>query len=214
MVFQNRIDAGRQLATRLSDLTGSPDTIVLGIPRGGVVVAAEVAKTLGLPLDVFLARKLGVPGQEELAFGAVTADGARYLDSEIVRLARLAEPQIERITEAARHTLEERTRLYRGDRPPVQIAEKKVVLVDDGIATGSSVYAAIRALRTLHPTQVIVAVPVAPLSTASWLMREADRFECVQAPSSFQAVGQFYREFPQLTDPEVNETLRKSLGQS
>ena len=203
MVFADRCDAGRRLAAELTDLANDPQAIVLGIPRGGVVVAAEIARALALPLDVFLARKLGVPGQEELAFGAITADGTRYLDEEIVRATRLTGAQIDQITRVTQKLLEERANLYRTGRPPLEVAEQKAILVDDGIATGSSLYAAIRALRALRPLEMIVAAPVAPDSTSAWLRAQVDRFVCLQTPPYFQAVGQFYSSFPQVTDEEV-----------
>ena len=209
MVFVDRIDAGRRLATELADLANDLHAIVLGIPRGGVIVAGEIARALRLPLDIFLARKLGVPGQEELAFGAVTADGTRYLDEEIVRAVRLTETQIDQITRATQQLVEERANLYRAGRPPFEVAEKKSILVDDGIATGSSLYAAIRALRALRPRQVIVAAPVAPDSTSAWLRAQVDRFVCLQTPPHFQAVGQFYSSFPQVTDEEVISVLNE-----
>jgi putative phosphoribosyl transferase len=209
MVFADRRDAGRRLAVELADLANDPQAIVLGIPRGGVVVAAEIARALRLPLDIFLARKLGVPGQEELAFGAMTADGTRYLDEEIVHATRLTETQIDQITRAAQQLLEERARLYRRGHAPLEVAGKKAILVDDGIATGSSLYAAIRALRTLRPAQVIVAAPVAPDSTSAGLCAQVDRLVCLQTPPYFQAVGQFYSSFQQVTDEEVIEILNE-----
>jgi len=214
MVFANRSDAGRQLAALLAaevpGLKDSPNTIVLGIPRGGVAVAAEIADTLNVPLDVFLARKLGVPGHEELAFGAVAANGTRYLDGQIVRHAGLTQPQIDEITSAALQLLEERANLYRGGREPLQVTGKSAILVDDGIATGASFHAAIHALRELHPAQLIAAVPVAPPSTASRLSAHVDRLVCPHTPSSFVAVGQFYGEFPQLSDAKVIHILNTS----
>jgi putative phosphoribosyl transferase len=210
MRFADRSEAGRQLAAALSDFAGSPDTIVLGIPRGGVAVAVEIARTLHLPLDVFLARKLGVPGQEELAFGAVAANGTRYLDKQIVSAAGLSEADIEKIAAATLNVLEERAALYRAGREPLQIAERSVVLVDDGIATGASFFAAIQALRQLHPGEIVAAAPVAPLSTAMWLRPHVDRLVCLETPQRFQAVGQFYGTFPQLSDSDVIELLTAS----
>jgi putative phosphoribosyl transferase len=210
MIFEDRSDAGRQLAAALSDLAASPNTIVLGIPRGGVAIAAEIARALHLPLDVFLVRKLGVPGQEELAFGAVTANGTRYLDEQIVRRARLTHARIDRITYATLQVLEERAALYRAGREPLHVDGKSTILVDDGIATGASFYAAINALRQLHPAHIIAATPVAPQSTASWLHAQVDRLVCLASPQRFQAVGQFYAHFPQLSDNEVIQLLSAS----
>ena len=203
MIFADRSDAGRQLAAALCDLADSPQTIVLGIPRGGVAVAAEIARALRLPLDVFLARKLGVPGHEELAFGAVAANGSRYLDQQIVRLTGLTEPEIDQIAAATLKLLEQRAAIYRAGRAPLQVAGRSAILVDDGIATGASFYAAIYALRQLKPTRITAAIPVAPPSTAGWLRAQVDRFVCLDTPYHFQAVGQFYRMFPQLSDEDV-----------
>jgi putative phosphoribosyl transferase len=208
MIFQDRSDAGRQLAAALSDLADSPNAIVLAIPRGGVAVAAEIARALHLPLDVFLARKLGVPGHEELAFGAVTANGTRYLDEQIVRQARLTKARIDQITGDTLQVLEERAKLYRAGREPLHIAGRSTILVDDGIATGASFYAAVNALRQLHPAQIIAATPVAPPSTASRLRTQVDRLVCLDTPLRFQAVGQFYASFPQLSDGEVIQLLQ------
>lgn len=210
MLFANRSDAGRQLATALADLRDSPDAIVLGIPRGGVAVAAEIARSLHLPLDIFLARKLGVPGHEELAFGAVAANGTRYLDAQIVQHARLTQEQIDEITGATLRLLKERANLYRAGREPLHVEGKAAILVDDGIATGSSFHAAIFALRELHPAQVIAATPVAPPSTAARLATYVDRFVCLQTPPGFFAVGQFYAEFAQLCDSDVVQLLNSS----
>jgi putative phosphoribosyl transferase len=210
MLFADRSDAGRQLAAALADLADSPTATVLGIPRGGVAVAAEIASALHLPLDIFLARKLGVPGDEELAFGAVAADGTRYLDEKIIRAVGVTRPQIDQITEAALRLLEERSNLYRAGREPLQVSGRSVVLVDDGIATGATFHASIQALRQLHPAQLIAATPVAPPSTAAWLSRHVDRFVCLQTPHRFFAVHQFYAEFPQLSDSDVIHLLNSS----
>jgi putative phosphoribosyl transferase len=210
MLFADPSDGGRQLAAALSDFADSPNTIVLGIPRGGVAVAAEIARTLHLSLDVFLVRKLGVPGHEELAFGAVAANGTRYLDKQIVSAAGITEAEIDKIATATLNVLEERAALYRAGREPLQIAERSVILVDDGIATGASFFAAIQALRQLHPGEIIAATPVAPLSTAMWLRTYVDRLVCIETPPRFQAVGQFYGAFPQLSDSDVIELLTAS----
>lgn len=210
MIFADRSDAGRQLAAALCDFADSPRTIVLGIPRGGVAVAAEIARILRLPLDVFLARKLGVPGHEELAFGAVAANGSRYLDQQIVRLSGLTQPEIDQITAATLKLLEQRAETYRAGREPLQVTGMSTILVDDGIATGASFYAAIHALRQLEPARIIAAIPVAPPSTASWLRPQVDRFVCLDTPYRFQAVGQFYSRFPQLSDEDVMRLLTMS----
>lgn len=209
MVFANREDAGRQLAEQLRDFTGRNDIIVLGIPRGGVPVAFQVASALHAPLDILLARKLGVPGHEELAFGAVAADDGRYLDDQIVRAADLSSQQIEQITAQVRKVLHQRASLYRGNRPPLDLAGRVVILVDDGIATGSSVYAAIHALRQMGPAMLVLAVPVMPASTYAWLQTKVDRLVCLYAPREFYAVGQFYADFGQVEDEEVISLLHR-----
>ncbi len=210
MVFEDRADAGRQLAKQLGRYAHRPDVIVLGVPRGGVSVAFEVATALHAPLDVFLSRKLGVPGQPELAFGAVSAGGGRYLDEGIVRSAGISNAQVEQITAEVRHELDRRAALYRGDRPPLQVEGKTVILVDDGIATGASVYAAVQALRQMQPAKLVVAVPVAPPATWAWLRKVVDEIVCLDLPHTFLAVGEFYEYFTQVEDAEVIELLRRA----
>jgi putative phosphoribosyl transferase len=212
MIFEDRADAGRRLAEQLQEFSGREDVVVLGIPRGGVVVAFEIAAALHVRLDIFLARKLGVPGQEELAFGAVAAGDGRFLDAQQIRLSEISEEQIERITAEVRETLQRRAVQYRGERAPLVVEGRTVVLVDDGIATGASVYAAIRALREMRPAALVLAVPVAPASTCAWLRREVDRLVCLYAPARFLAVGQFYGNFMQVEDEEVVELLRRGSG--
>ena len=209
MIFNDRQDAGRQLAAQLAEFASHGDAIVLGIPRGGVVVAEEIARSLGLPLDIFLSHKLGVPGREELAFGAITAGGGRYLDRQLIDSVMISESDVARITSETKRLLDQRALLYRGDRPPVDVAGKTVILVDDGIATGASAFAAIRALREMRPTAIILAIPVAPVSTCAWLQRSVDRLVCLHAPQDFFAVGQFYRSFAQVEDEEIVRLLKK-----
>jgi len=214
MIFKDRQDAGRQLAKRLMKYAVLGDLTVLGIPRGGVPVAFEIAAALRAPLDIFLSRKLGVPGQEELAFGAVAAGAGRFLDHEIIQAAGISAEQIERITQATRAKLNERARLYRGDQPPISIEGRTVILVDDGIATGASAYAAIQALREMKPKKLVVAVPVAPVSTCNWLRSSlrpnTDELVVAHTPAYFYAVGQFYNHFSQTTDEEVVLLLRRA----
>jgi len=207
VIFLNRADAGRRLAKELSAYADRSDVVVLGIPRGGVVVAFEIAKALHVPLDIFVSRKLGVPGQEELAFGAVSSGAVRILDQEIVSALAISEKQIEECSQAARGELERRERLYRGSRPPLAVEGRTVILVDDGIATGSSMRAAIQALRQLKPARLAVAVPVAPQATWTRLKREVDDLVCVQTPKYFYAIGQFYEDFSQVDDEEVSALL-------
>jgi len=208
IIFQDRADAGYRLANALRAYANRGDVVVLGIPRGGVPVALEVAKALHVPLDIFLSRKLGVPGQEELAFGAIASGGVRVLDQEIIEGVGISKEQIEQITEKVKKELERREHLYRGSRPPLRIEGQTVLLVDDGIATGSSMRAAINSLRQMKPARVVVAVPVAPQSTCSRLRAEVDELVCLQTPKYFYAIGQFYEDFSQIADDEVTELLR------
>jgi putative phosphoribosyl transferase len=185
---------------------------VLGIPRGGVVVAFEAASALRDPLDVFVSRKLGLPRQEELAFGAVATGGVRVLDRQLIEAVGLAHANVERITANARMELERREKLYRAGRQPLVVQGKTVILVDDGIATGSSMRAAIEALRQMGPARVVVAVPVAPSSTCNRLRFEADEVVCVHTPETFFAIGEFYDDFSEVTDEEVAELVRRAAA--
>jgi putative phosphoribosyl transferase len=210
MVFKNREDAGQQLARLLARFANQKDVIVLGIPRGGVSVAYEVARKLHAPLDIFLAQKLGVPGQEELAFGAIALHDGRFLDQEIIRAADISEEQIERITNEAISKLEFRATMYTGDHPPLHLQGRTVILVDDGIATGASTLAAIHGLRQMKPARLILAVPVAPKPSCEWLKSMVDEFVCVDSPVEFYGVGQFYLHFDQVPDEEVIRLLQLS----
>jgi len=209
MIFLNRTEAGRKLAKKLAAYGNRKDEIVLGIPRGGVPVAFEVAGALGAPLDVFIARKLGVPGHEELAFGAVASGGVRILDQQTVEALNISDAEIAGVTAQERKELERRESLYRGGRPPLKVEGLTAILVDDGIATGSSMQAAIAALRQRKPARVVVAVPVAPPSTCDRLRSEADDVVCVYAPEFFYAIGQFYEDFSQVTDKEVMDLVQR-----
>lgn len=208
LIFEDRVDAGRRLAEKLQAYRDRNDVIVLGIPRGGVPVAFEIAKSLHAPLDIFVARKLGVPWQEELAFGAIASGGVRILDQDIVEAVRITPEEIESVTRRASAELKRRESAYRGNRPPLAVEGKTVVLVDDGIATGSSLRAAIAAVRLLKPAHLVVAAPVAPLSTYNRLKRDVDDLVCVGTPVDFFAIGQFYADFSPTTDEEVTELLR------
>ncbi len=210
MKFRDRTEAGRMLARRLRAYAGRSDVIVLGIPRGGVPVAFEVATELSAPLDVFVLRKLGVPGHEELAFGAVASGGARIVDREITEVLEISEPEIERVTANERNELMRRELAYRGGRPPLNLKGLTVIVVDDGIATGSSIRAGIQALRQLKPAKIVIGAPVAPQTTFNRLKSEVDDLVCVETPESFFAIGQFYEGFSQVTDREVVELLKKS----
>lgn len=205
--FPNRREAGRALAERLRGLAGAPDTVVLGLPRGGMPVAAEVAEGLGCPLDVLVVRKLGVPGHEELAMGAVASGGGRVLNEDIVRELGLPRSTVERVSERGREELERREGAFRGDRPPVALQGKTVILVDDGIATGATMRSAVAAVRAFAPARVLVATPVAAVEAVTRLEREADEVVCLAMPEPFVAVGRWYDDFPQTGDGEVRAIL-------
>jgi putative phosphoribosyl transferase len=209
-IFLDRGDAGRQLAAQLAAYANRSDVIVLGIPRGGVPVAYEIAMALGAPLDVFVSRKLGVPWQEELAFGAVAGRGVRILDPEIVGEVGISSDEIERITASVLTEVERRERAYRGDRPRPDLAGKTVILVDDGIATGSSILAAIAALRQWKPAKIVVATPVVPISICNRLGKDGLEVVALMTPKSFAAIGQFYEDFSQVSDEEVIELLSRA----
>jgi putative phosphoribosyl transferase len=210
MIFKNRAEAGRSLAWRLERYADRDHVVVLGVPRGGVPVAFEVAEALRLPLDVFVLRKLGVPGQEELALGATASGGIRVLDRQALCTLQIRPPDLEAITALAQQELKRRETLYRGHEPPLRIAGKTVILVDDGIATGASLVAGIRALAQLRPARIVVAVPVAPPSVCDWLASEVDEIVCVATPEPFSAVGQFYDDFSQISDQEVIRLLARN----
>ncbi len=207
--FRDRADAGRKLAEALSDLKGDPDVVVLGIPRGGVEVAAEVAQALGAPLDVAVTRKLGAPGNPELAIGAVGSDGSVVLDEETIEALRVGEEYLEREIARQMEEVKRRSRLYRGDRPPIPLEGKRVVVVDDGLATGATMLATVRTLRGSNPKEIIVAVPVASPEAVLRLQNEADRVISLMTPAYFWAVGMFYEDFTQVSDEEVQALLSK-----
>jgi putative phosphoribosyl transferase len=210
-VFRDRTEAGRLLARELKAYENSKDVQVLGIPRGGVPVALEIALQLHAPLDVFIVRKLGVPGQEELGFGAIASGGVRFLDDEIVKAVGISALEIESIAAMEEQELARRERAYRGGRPTLNVEGHTVILVDDGIATGSSMQVAINALRQLKPARIVVAVPVAPASTCQRLRPEVDDLICIHMPESFYAIGEFYEDFAQTSDQEVTEAIRRSI---
>jgi putative phosphoribosyl transferase len=210
MSFASRTEAGRELAWHLKKYANREDVIVLGAPRGGVPVAFEVAISLGAPLDVCVLRKLGVPGHEELAFGAIATGGVRILNREIVEALGLTGLDIERVTRTESLELERRERIYRGSRPSLDVSGLIVILVDDGIATGSTMLAAIRALRHMKPAFLILAIPVAPRSTCVRLRSEVDELVCLEMPEPFYGVGQFYDDFSQVSDEEVTGLLDRA----
>jgi len=208
--FADRQDAGRRLAQALSFLQGRRDILVLAVPRGGVVVGKEVARALKAPLDIVIARKIGAPDNPELAIGAVAADGTVAVDEEAVASLGVSQSYIEAATEREQEEIERRLRAYRGDRPPPDVADKTVVLVDDGVATGATTLAAIRYLRKQGPRELILAVPVGPPETVHMLSREVDRVVVLATPELFWAVGAYYDRFEQTSDQEVIDLLREA----
>jgi predicted phosphoribosyltransferase len=210
MRYRDRSEAGRYLAGDLTEYADRPDVIVLALPRGGVPVAFEVARELNAPLDVFLVRKLGLPGREELAMGAIATGGVRVLNEEVVRVLQVPDEVIDAVAVEERQELERREHLYRGDRPPPDVRGRVVILVDDGLATGSTMRAAVAALRKQHPARIVVAVPVGAPDTCAEFRQEADEVVCARTPEPFFAVGLWYADFSQTTDEEVHELLRRA----
>jgi putative phosphoribosyl transferase len=208
--YRDRFEAGAVLAGRLSGLAGRPDLLVLALPRGGVPVAFEVARRLGAELDAFVVRKLGVPGQEQLAMGAIASGGIRVLNESVIGALGIDQETIEAVAAKEQRELERREKLFRGDSPPPQIEDRTVVLVDDGLATGSTMLAAVRALRQQSPARVIVAVPVAAPETCEMMEAEADDVVCAATPEPFHAVGLWYEDFEQTSDEEVRELLERA----
>lgn len=205
--FSDRREAGRVLADALDEYRDKPDVIVLALPRGGVPVAWEVAAALHAPLDVFVVRKLGAPRWEELALGALASGGGVVLNDEVVRSLQISDEQLQQVIERETAELARRETAYRGERAPVELTGKTMILVDDGIATGASMLAAVRAVRSADPAKIVVAVPVAPPSARRQLADAADDVICVTVPGSFLAVGEYYGDFSQTTDDEVRSLL-------
>lgn len=212
--FRDRSDAGRRLAAELREHAHDPNAIVLALPRGGVPVGYEVASALGVPLEVFVVRKLGLPWHEELAMGALASGGVRVLDEDLIRLARVSREDVERVTGWEQAELERRERLYRGDRPFPDLHGRTVILVDDGLATGSTMRAAVTALRLEGPARIVVAVPVAAPETCAAFQHVADEIVCAETPEPFEAVGLWYDDFSQTTDDEVHGLLEQARGRS
>ena len=205
--FIDRYEAGRRLAEKLEKYAGRPDVIVLGLPRGGVPVAFEIARHLRVPLDVFIVRKIGVPGFEELAIGAIASGGVRVLNDEVVRVLPNAQEIIDEATARERIEIERREKLYRDDRQPLALHDRTVILVDDGLATGATMRAAVGALREQDVAHIVVAVPVGAPETCREIETEVDETICAISPTYFEAVGQFYEDFSQTTDDEVKALL-------
>ena len=210
MYFRDRGDAGRRLATGLMDYAGRPDLLVLALPRGGVPVAYEVARALGARLDVFLVRKLGLPGHEELAMGAIASGGVRVLNQDVVNVLQIPEQLIDKVAEAELRELERREHTYRGNRPPPDVHGKTIILVDDGLATGSTMRAAATALRQQGPARIVVGVPVAAPEICEEFRDEVDDIVCAITPEVLFGVGAWYQDFSQTTDDEVRDLLAKA----
>ncbi|MBX7158188.1 MAG: phosphoribosyltransferase [Verrucomicrobiae bacterium] len=210
MRFVNRSQAGQALALRLLKYQDKTNTLILGLPRGGVPVGFQMANLLHLPLDILIVRKLGVPGFEELAFGAIASGDVLMLNQEIVQSLNISEMTIQHIVAKERQELERRETLYRGDKPFPSLTDQTIILVDDGLATGASMRAAIRAVRQKKPSTIIVAVPVGALSTCNELQQEADEVICALTPLHFESVGSWYEDFSQTTDEEVRALLKTS----
>ena len=210
MIYRDRIDAGKQLALRLSEYANPDDVLVLALPRGGVPVAYEVAKALHAPLDIFLVRKLGVPGHEELAMGAISTGGVRVINADVVDYLRIPARAVDAVVDTELRELERRERLYRGSRAEPDVSGKTLILVDDGLATGSTMRAAVEALRQQNPARIVVAVPVSAPETCDEYRMGVDEIICAQTPEPFMGVGMWYRDFSQTTDEEVREILARS----
>jgi putative phosphoribosyl transferase len=212
--LQDRIQAGRLLGSALGAYRGRSDVVVLALPRGGVPVACEVAEALGAQVDLIIVRKLGTPGQEELAMGAIASGGVRVLNRDVIEPLRIPERVIAEVERRERAEIERREHAYRGQRPRPEVAGQCVILVDDGVATGATMRAAIAALRQAKPSRLVVAVPVAPPDTVEVLRGEADEVVCLATPEPFMAIGCWYVAFPQLSDEEVRSRLARSWAPS
>ncbi|MDB6065636.1 MAG: putative phosphoribosyltransferase [Pedosphaera sp.] len=205
--YQNRYEAGEALAAKLRHHAGDPNLLVLALPRGGVPVGYEVATALNAPLDIFLVRKLGVPGYEELAMGAVASGGVKILNDDVIQQVGISGNMIDAIVQEKERELEQQEKIYRGERPPAEIKGRTVILVDDGLATGASMRAAVKAVKKKGPKSVIVAVPIGSVQTCHQLQTEVDEVVCGMTPDPFYAVGAWYSDFMQITDEEVRELL-------
>jgi putative phosphoribosyl transferase len=212
--FLNRTDAGRRLAAELTRFAARSDVVVLGLPRGGVPVAYEIALALDAPLDVFVVRKLGLPGHEEFGIGAIASGGVRIVDESVLRAYGIDAATLDRITERERRELERRERRYRDDRPFPPINHRLVILVDDGLATGSTMRAAVAALRAEGPREIVIAVPVGAPETCAAMRHVADEVVCLETPDPFYAVGLWYEDFEQTTDEEVHDLLERAAARA
>lgn len=212
MLFRDRTEAGKRLAQALQSYADRPDTLVLGLPRGGVPVAFEVAKALKAPLDVFVVRKLGVPRHEEMAMGAIASGGVRVLSQGLVEALNISQAKIDTVTAKEQQELERRERAYRNNRPMPDLSHHTVILVDDGLATGSTMKAAVQALRLQHPHRIVMAVPVASVSVCQEFKQLVDEVVCAETPEPFRAVGLWYDNFSQTTDQEVRQLLQQAYA--
>lgn len=209
-LFRDRSDAGRILAGMLDEYAYRPDVVVLALPRGGVPVGFEIARALNVPLDVMVVRKLGVPGHQELAMGAIASGRVRVLNEDVVRMLGISNQIVNEATEREQRELIRRERAYRGDRPPVEVQGRTVILVDDGLATGSTMRAAVAALRQRGPARILIAVPAAAPDTCAELRAEVDDIICAMTPEPFYSVGMWYEDFSQTTDEEVRDLLERA----
>lgn len=209
--FTDRTEAGRLLAEKLRHYSSHPDALILALPRGGVPVAFEVARALGAPMDIFVVRKLGTPGQRELAMGAIATGGVRVLNSDVIRVLRIPKEEIESVAAREQQEIARRERAYRGHRSAQNFTRKTIILVDDGLATGSTMHAAVAALKMQRPARIVVAVPVAPASTLREFEAETDEVVCALIPRGpFEGVGRWYLDFSQTTDDEVRELMERA----
>ena len=214
MIFRNRTDAGKILAAKLRPYALRQDVVVLALPRGGVPVAFEVAEELNAPLDVIIVQKLGTPGQEELAMGAIASGNVKIFNHRVLDQLDISQSQMDSAISGAQEELQRRERFYRGGRPSIDVQGRTVILIDDGLATGSSMRAAAGAIRQRQPAQLVLAVPVASLATCDELQGEFDEVVCAVTPERFYAVGQWYQEFSQTTDQEVRDLLARAAART
>jgi putative phosphoribosyl transferase len=212
-LFKDRRGAGRKLAQKLKDYAGRKDRIVLALPRGGVPVAYEVAKALNVPMDIFIVRKLGWPGHEEMAIGAIASGGIRVLNQDIVQYLNIPEALIDAVAQRELRELERREHAYRGDRPPLDVKNRTVIIIDDGLATGASMRAAVAGVRAHQPARIVIAVPTAAPETCESLKHEVDEVICATTPEPFYGVGRWYEDFSQTTDEEVRTLLQEANRQ-
>jgi putative phosphoribosyl transferase len=209
--FRDRTDAGQQLATKLLAYANRADVIAVALPRGGVPVAAEVTQALNIPLEICLVRKLGTPSHKELAMGAIASGGVRMLNYDILNKLNIPGDTVDEVAAHELRELQRRNHVYRGDRPPLDVSDQIILLIDDGIATGSTMRAAIAILKAQHPARIVIAVPVAPPETCQAMLKEVDEVVCVFQPDPLYSIGLWYENFAQITDPEVCHLLQ-SLG--